>query len=130
MHIAAILLLCVSIAPAALSAEPAIPPDISGQALEILKRSIGFKTAIGEAQVPAYAEYLAGVLKAGGFAPGDITITPRGETATLVAYYRGMNSSAKPIVIASHMDVVTALREDWARDPFVAVVENGYVFGC
>ena len=129
MHFAAILLLCVSIAPAALSAEPAIPPDISGQALEILKRSIGFKTAIGEAQVPAYAEYLAGVLKAGGFAPGDITITPRGETATLVAYYRGKDSSAKPIVIASHMDVVTALREDWARDPFVAVVENGYVFG-
>ncbi len=129
MHFSAILLLCVSLMPAALSAEPAIPPDISGQALEILKRSIGFKTAIDEAQVPAYAEYLAGVLKAGGFAPGDITITPRGETATLVAYYRGMDSSAKPIVIASHMDVVTALREDWARDPFVAVVENGYVFG-
>ncbi len=68
-------------------------------------------------------------MKAGGFAAEDITITPRGQTATLVAYYRGKDSSAKPIVIAAHMDVVPALREDWERDPYVAVVENGYVFG-
>jgi acetylornithine deacetylase/succinyl-diaminopimelate desuccinylase-like protein len=122
-------LICILLAPAGRAAEPAIPPDISGQTLEILKRSIGFKTAIGEGQVPVYAEYLAGVLKAGGFAPGDITITPRGETATLVAYYRGKDPAAKPIVIAAHMDVVTARREDWERDPYVAVVENGYVFG-
>ena len=122
-------LMCVSLAPVASAVEPAIPPDISGQALEILKRSIGFRTAAGEGQIPAYAEYLAGVLQTGGFSPGDITITPHGETATLVAYYRGKDSAAKPIVIAAHMDVVPALREDWERDPYVAVVEDGYVFG-
>ncbi len=121
--------LCVLPLAAAVAKENAIPPDISGQALEMLKRSVGFKTSAGDGQVPAYAEYVAGVLKAGGFAPEDITITPRGETATLVAYYRGKDSSAKPIVIAAHMDVVTAMREDWERDPFVAVVENGYVYG-
>jgi acetylornithine deacetylase/succinyl-diaminopimelate desuccinylase-like protein len=123
------ILLCVSVAPAAWTAGHAIPPDISGQALEILKRSIGFKTAAGEGQVPAYAEYLAGVLKAGGFAAEDITITRHGETATLVARFRGKDPSAKPIVIASHMDVVTARRDDWERDPYVAVVEDGFVFG-
>ena len=74
-------------------------------------------------------KYLAGELKAGGFAADDITITPRGETATLVAHYRGKDPAAKPIVLAAHMDVVSALREDWERDPFVAVVENGFVFG-
>ena len=57
------------------------------QALEMLKRSVGFKTVEGEGQVPAYAEYLAGELKAHGFAAEDIEITPRGETATLVARY-------------------------------------------
>ncbi len=123
------ILLCLSIALPAWPAEPAIPPDISAQALELLKRSIGFKTAAGEGQVPAYAEYLAGVLKAGGFATEDITITPMGETATLVARYRGKDPSAKPIVVASHMDVVAARREDWERDPYVAVVEDGFVFG-
>ncbi|MGH8198309.1 MAG: M20/M25/M40 family metallo-hydrolase [Steroidobacteraceae bacterium] len=123
------ILLCVSLVPAAWGKEPAVPAKISVQALEMLKRSIGFKTAAGEGQVPAYAEYLAGELKAGGFEASDIAITPHGETATLVAHYRGRNPAAKPIVIAAHMDVVPALREDWKRDPYVAVVEDGYVFG-
>jgi acetylornithine deacetylase/succinyl-diaminopimelate desuccinylase-like protein len=122
-------LLCVSLTPAAWAAGQAVPPEISGQALEILKRSIGFKTEEGAGQVPAYADYLAGVLRAGGFPAEDITITRHGETATLVARFRGKDPAAKPIVIASHMDVVTARREDWERDPYVAVVEDGFVFG-
>ncbi len=121
--------LCLLFVPASMAAETAVSPELSAQALEILKRSIGFKTVEGEGQVPAYAEYLAGVLESGGIAAEDITITPRGETATLVARYHGTDSSAKPILIAAHMDVVAALAEDWERDPFVAVVENGYVFG-
>jgi acetylornithine deacetylase/succinyl-diaminopimelate desuccinylase-like protein len=79
--------------------------------------------------VPAYAEYLAGELRAHGFAAEDITITPRGETATLVARFRGSDPSLKPILLASHMDVVAAKREDWERDPFTAVEENGFVYG-
>jgi carboxypeptidase PM20D1 len=121
--------LCLLFVPVASAAGATVPPAIAAQALEMLKRSIGFKTVEGEGRVPDYAAYLAGQLEAGGFAAADITITPRGETATLVARYRGSDASAKPIVIAGHMDVVPALREDWERDPFVAVVENGYVFG-
>ncbi len=122
-------LLCLAIAPAGLAADVAVPPALSGQALDILKRSIGFKTVQGEGQVPAYAAYLSGVLQAGGFAAADIEITPMGETATMTARYRGTDPKAKPIVIAAHMDVVSAFREDWERDPFTAVVEDGYVFG-
>ena len=114
---------------AAAAREPAIPPDVSAKALEMLKRSVAFKTVEGEGQVPAYAEYLAGELKAHGFAPEDITITPRGETASLTARYRGTDPKLKPILVASHMDVVPAKREDWERDPFEAVVENGFVYG-
>jgi carboxypeptidase PM20D1 len=123
------LIACALLLPAAHAAEPAIPTEISAQGLEILKRSIGYKTAEGEGQVPAYAEYLAGVLRSAGFAAEDIEITRHGETATLVARYRGSDSKARPIVIAAHMDVVPALREDWERDPYVAVVENGFVYG-
>ena len=129
-HSLGALLLCLFVAPtAAAAAKATVPPAVSEQALEILKRSVGFKTVQGEGQVPAYAAYLAGLLRDGGFAAEDITITPYGETATLVARYRGTDSAAKPILIAGHMDVVTAFREDWERDPFTAVVENGYVFG-
>jgi acetylornithine deacetylase/succinyl-diaminopimelate desuccinylase-like protein len=118
-------------APLALAApmDTAIPPDISAKALEMLKRSVEFRTVMGEGQVPAYAEYLAGELRAHGFAAEDVTITPRGETATLTARYRGTDPEAKPILVASHMDVVPANREDWERDPFTPVVEDGFLFG-
>jgi acetylornithine deacetylase/succinyl-diaminopimelate desuccinylase-like protein len=99
-----------------------------GQALEILKRSIAFKTVEGAGQVPAYAEYLAGVLKAGGIAAEDIRIERHGETATLVARWRGAGKG-KPILLAGHMDVVAADPKDWTRDPFTPVVEKGFVFG-
>ncbi|WP_308911441.1 M20/M25/M40 family metallo-hydrolase [Pseudokordiimonas caeni] len=97
---------------------------------EILGKSITFHTAEGHGQVPAYAAYLADQLKAGGFAAEDIHILPHGETAALVVRYRGDGSAAKkPILLAAHMDVVEAKREDWERDPFTMVEENGYLFG-
>ena len=122
-------LLCLVPLAARAASDAAVPPELSATALEMLKRSVGFKTVEGEGQVPAYAEFLAGELKAHGFAAEDITITPRGETATLVARFRGTDPTLKPILIASHMDVVPAKREDWERDPFTAVVENGFLFG-
>jgi acetylornithine deacetylase/succinyl-diaminopimelate desuccinylase-like protein len=33
------------------------------------------------------------------------------------------------VVLSAHMDVVEAKPEDWERDPFTPVVENGYLFG-
>ncbi|MGH8203668.1 MAG: M20/M25/M40 family metallo-hydrolase, partial [Steroidobacteraceae bacterium] len=122
-------LLCLIPLAALAAKDTAIPQQISAGALEMLKRSVGFKTVAGAGQVPAYAEYLAGEMKAHGFAAEDIKITPMGETATLTARYRGTDPEAKPILVASHMDVVVANREDWERDPFTAVVENGFLFG-
>jgi acetylornithine deacetylase/succinyl-diaminopimelate desuccinylase-like protein len=127
-RLGAIALSLVPLAAAPADAPP-VPADISAKALEMLKRSVGFRTVEGEDQMTAYAEYLAGELKAYGFAAEDITLTPRGETATLTARYRGTNPELKPILVASHMDVVPAKREDWERDPFEAVVENGFVYG-
>jgi acetylornithine deacetylase/succinyl-diaminopimelate desuccinylase-like protein len=122
-------LLCLIPFASANAKDAAVPPEISAKALEMLTRSVAFRTVEGEGQVTAYAEYLAGELKAHGFAAEDITITPRGETATLTARYRGTDPALKPILVASHMDVVPANREDWERDPFEAVVENGFVYG-
>ena len=111
------------------AAAPSVPAEISAPALEFLQRSIAYRTFPGQDQVPAYAAYIADVLKAGGFAPGDIVITPFEETATLIARYRGSDPDARPIVIGGHMDVVPALKQHWQRDPFTAVIENGFVFG-
>lgn len=117
-------------APMAASAKPAkVDPALHDHALEILQKSIGFRTVQGAGQVPAYAEYLKGVLVAAGYDPSDIRIEEVADTATLTARYPGKDSKKKPIVLLAHMDVVEAKREDWERDPFVAVVENGYVYG-
>jgi carboxypeptidase PM20D1 len=105
------------------------------KALEIYRDSIAFHTAKSHAQVPAYAEYLAGVFREGGFAGDDIHFLPAksesGEPlASLVVIYRGDDSSGKkPILLLAHMDVVDALPEDWERDPFTLVEEDGYFFG-
>lgn len=122
---------CCFLALAALAAAPALAQeraDPVGQAKDILKRSVAFRTVEGQGQVPAYAAYLASVLKQAGYADSDIEIVPMGETATLVARYRG-TGKAKPIVLIGHMDVVVANAADWERDPFVATEEDGYLFG-
>jgi acetylornithine deacetylase/succinyl-diaminopimelate desuccinylase-like protein len=99
------------------------------QALEILKKGIAFPTVAGRGQTPAYAEYLKGVLVAGGYKPDDISVEPYKDTAFLTARYPGKDPKKKPIVISGHMDVVEAKASDWERDPFTPVVENGWIYG-
>lgn len=130
-HVAA-LIGCAALsfaAGAAASGKPVVDQALHDQALGILQKSISFRTVDGAGQVPAYAEYLKSVLVEAGFAPGDITIEPVANTATLVARYKGTDSKKKPLLVIGHMDVVEAKREDWKRDPFTPVLENGYVFG-
>lgn len=98
------------------------------QAKDILKRSIGYQTVEGRGQTATYAEYLASVLKAAGYADSDIVITPMDGTATLEVTLKG-TTGAKPILLSVHMDVVEAKPADWKRDPFTAVEENGYIYG-
>ncbi len=117
------------VAVSAAAGAPKIEPALHDQALGILQKSISFRTVEGAGQVPPYAEYLKSVLVEAGFAAGDITIEPVANTATLVAHYRGTDSKKKPLMVIGHMDVVEAKREDWERDPFTPVLENGYVFG-
>jgi acetylornithine deacetylase/succinyl-diaminopimelate desuccinylase-like protein len=99
------------------------------RAREIFARVIAFKTSIGLGQVPAMADYLAGEFRAAGFPESDIHMLPLGDTTSLVVRYRGNGSGGKPILLLSHMDVVTAKREDWQRDPFTLTEENGFFYG-
>jgi len=102
--------------------------DPVADAKAILERSVAFRTVPGQGQVPAYAAYLASVLKQAGFADADIEITPMGETATLLLHYRG-TTAASPLVLIGHMDVVEAKEADWGHDPFTPVEEDGYIVG-
>jgi acetylornithine deacetylase/succinyl-diaminopimelate desuccinylase-like protein len=135
--------LIVTIIGVLIASGPALAQDNSSaytepyqrKALEIYRNSIGFRTARSHAQVPVYAKYLADEFRNGGFPDEDVHILPSTredgeEIASLVVTYRGDGSSGnKPILLLAHMDVVDALAEDWERDPFTLIEEDGYFFG-
>lgn len=121
-----LLVSCVS-APTRAAAEQPPQEDVD-KATEILGASVAFDTVAGRGRVPAYAEYLAGVLREGGFAEEDIEIVPLGETATLIATYHG-KSAETPIIANAHMDVVEANPADWVRDPFRMETDGTYYYG-
>ena len=99
------------------------------EALGILMESIPFRTVVGGNEVPKLSAYLADHLVRAGFERPDMSFVPLKDTGYFTARYRGRNPKAKPLILLAHLDVVEARREDWKRDPFVPVIENGYVFG-
>ena len=98
-------------------------------ARELYATLVGFETSVDGKQVPKMAALLADRFRAGGFADADIHLLPLGDTASLVVRYPGDGSGGRPVLLMAHMDVVTARRADWERDPFVLVEENGYFYG-
>jgi len=105
-----------------------VDPAQHGQMLDIWKKMIAIPTVHGRGQTRAMADYIAGLLKQGGFAAEDIVIEGDGDDISLAARYRG-TGKGKPILLSGHMDVVEARPSDWTRDPFVPVEENGFVYG-
>jgi acetylornithine deacetylase/succinyl-diaminopimelate desuccinylase-like protein len=104
--------------------------DAEAQALDLAKRSIGLRSVRGPGnQTPQVAALYKSTLVTAGFSAQDITITPVDDTAYIIARWPGSDPTLKPLVLSGHMDVVEAKRADWQRDPFTAVVENGYLFG-
>jgi acetylornithine deacetylase/succinyl-diaminopimelate desuccinylase-like protein len=97
--------------------------------LEIYTRIIGVESSKNLGNVPEIANYLASELIAAGFPEKDVEVVPLGETAALIARYRGDGSSGKaPILLLGHMDVVEALAKDWERPPFELTRDKNYFF--
>lgn len=113
-----------------LHAAPATHARADAQALELAEKAIALRSVAGPGnQTPQVAELYRSALVQGGFTASDVTITPVGDTAYLIARWPGSDPDLKPLVISGHMDVVEARPADWTRDPFKPVVESGYLFG-
>ena len=125
----ACLALCFAALPAGAATDAAAPEPVRREAREIFAAIVGIESSIGKGQVPKVADYLAERFRRGGFPAADVHVLPLGETASLVVRYRGSGRGGRPIALLAHMDVVTARREDWQRDPFTLTEENGYFFG-
>jgi acetylornithine deacetylase/succinyl-diaminopimelate desuccinylase-like protein len=71
-------------------------------------------------------------LKAAGFSGDDVQLViPEGkpDDGNIVARIRATGSTKKGVLLLAHIDVVDAKREDWERDPFTLIEENGYFYG-
>lgn len=70
-------------------------------------------------------------LRAAGFTEAEArVIVPENaaDDGNLVAVLRG-TSRQRALLLLAHIDVVDARREDWQRDPFTLVEENGFFYG-
>lgn len=119
----------LGLAGAASAQAPPASAAQRAQAIEIYRRVVEMDTSVEGLRTPEMAQYLADQFRAGGFPAEDIRVMPYEQTAALVVRYRGDGTGGRPILLMAHMDVVTAHRADWERDPFSFIEENGYFFG-
>ena len=123
----------VALATAAFAqaAQAEVTPD-KAAFRELYKELVETNTTLSAGSCTLAAERMGARLKAAGFADKDVRILApedRPKDGNLVAVLHGANPKAKPILLLAHIDVVEAKREDWERDPFTLVEENGYFYG-
>ncbi len=99
---------------------------------ELYRELVETNTTLSSGSCTLAAERMAARMKAAGFTDDQLTLfaTPEHpKEGGLVAVYPGTSQAAKPILLVAHIDVVEAKREDWERDPFKMVEEDGYFYG-
>jgi acetylornithine deacetylase/succinyl-diaminopimelate desuccinylase-like protein len=109
---------------------PLRPDQIAYRAL--YKELVETNTTLSTGSCTLAAERIAGHLKAAGYADQELTlfsVPDHPKEGGLVAVLRGSSTTAQPLLLLGHLDVVEAKREDWTRDPFTLIEENGYFYG-
>lgn len=94
----------------------------------LYKELVETNTSLSAGSCTLAAERMAARLKAAGFADSELqlfTAPGHPREGGLVAVYPGRDPKLKAILLLAHLDVVEAKREDWTRDPFTLVEENG-----
>ncbi len=98
---------------------------------ETYKELVETNTTLSAGDCTLAAKRMAARLKAAGYPDQDVRLfVPDGhpKEGGLLAVLHGSDPKAKAILMLAHVDVVEAKREDWTRDPFTLVEENGYFY--
>jgi acetylornithine deacetylase/succinyl-diaminopimelate desuccinylase-like protein len=98
---------------------------------DIYKELVETNTTLSAGDCTLAAKRMAARLRTAGYPDQDLRIfVPDGhpKEGGLLAILRGSDISAKAILMLAHVDVVEAKREDWTRDPFTLIEENGYFY--
>jgi acetylornithine deacetylase/succinyl-diaminopimelate desuccinylase-like protein len=99
--------------------------------LALYKELVETNTTLSVGSCTLAAERMAAHLKAAGYPAEDLTlfsVPEHPKEGGLVAILHGSSSAVKPMLLLGHLDVVEAKREDWTRDPFTLIEEDGYFY--
>ena len=118
---------------AAVAGSVTAAPSADEQAFRALyKELVEINTTLSVGSCTKAAEAMRAYLYAAGLPKSDaqVLVPPdRPKSGNLVAILRGTDAAAKPLLLLAHIDVVEARREDWTRDPFKLVEQNGFFYG-
>src|SRR6202011_5243535 len=115
----------------ALAAPPQDTPAGERRFRELYKELVETNTTLSSGSCTLAAERMAARLRAAGFPDSDLhpfAAPDHPKEGGLVAFYPGRDKKLKAILLLAHIDVVEARREDWTRDPFKLVEENGFFY--
>ena len=94
----------------------------------LYKELVETNTTLSAGSCTLAAERMAAHLRAAGFPQSDLHLfaaPDHPKEGGLVAVLPGRDPHARPILLLAHIDTVEAKREDWTRDPFTLVEEDG-----
>ena len=97
----------------------------------LYKQLVEINTTLSVGSCTEAAKAMQARLVDGGIPAGDTQVlapAQRPKDGNLVATIKGSDAAAKPIMLLAHLDVVEAKREDWVRDPFKLVEEDGWFY--
>jgi acetylornithine deacetylase/succinyl-diaminopimelate desuccinylase-like protein len=103
---------------------------VQRQMREIYQELVETNTTDSAGSCTVAVTKMAARLKAAGYGDTELHIVvPPGGPAkgNLVARLKG-DGSARPLLLLAHVDVVEAKREDWVRDPFKLIEEDGVFY--
>ncbi|HEX4026716.1 MAG TPA: M20/M25/M40 family metallo-hydrolase [Rhizomicrobium sp.] len=98
----------------------------------LYKELVETNTSLSAGDCTLAAQKMAAHLKDAGYPDADLhpfTAPGHPKEGGLVAVLHGSDPKTKAILLLGHLDVVEARREDWTRDPFTLIEENGYFYG-
>jgi acetylornithine deacetylase/succinyl-diaminopimelate desuccinylase-like protein len=122
---------------AALAASLAVPATAQGLRPDqvrfrgLYKELVETNTTLSGGDCTLAARKMAAHLKAAGYPDADLhifTVPDHPKEGGLVAVFHGSDPKTKAILLLGHLDVVEARRQDWTRDPFTLIEENGFFY--
>ncbi len=99
--------------------------------LGLYKELVETDTSVTTGSCTQAAQQIAARMKAAGFSDDQLTlfsVPEHPKDGGLVAVLPGTSKTMKPMLLLAHIDVVTAKRADWVRDPYKLIEEDGYYY--